>query len=182
MRKTISIIIPLYVTVFFVGVLVVAHISRGPGWQGALNSYLAYKKQISSGAYTLQYITRARKPWNFSEDMSDFAFGESSYHQIGTWNSNQSYDNNPRSIHTEVQTSSIISSLIFPPKEAWCAWLSLTNTTFNPHDRKAISIVIFVALHEDLYNAEYIIHEANTQSSDQLLIDRVSKIGCKPPQ
>ncbi len=181
MRKTIAIIIPLYVTVFFVGALVVAQISRGPGWQDALNSYLAYKKQISSGTYALQYITRARKPWNFSEDMSDLAFGESSYDQLITWNSNRAYDNNLRSILTEVQTSSIIGSITYPPKEAWCAWLSLTNTTYNIPGRKALSSVIFIALHEDLYNAEYIIHEVNTQSSDQLLMDRLTKIGCKPP-
>jgi hypothetical protein len=63
-------------------------------------------------------------------------------------------------------------TLPFPPEEVWCALL---------HDMQGDHIV-FVVLHSDLYNAQWLVHEPKVKWPDVALKAQLSAIGCDLPQ
>jgi hypothetical protein len=157
MRKASVVIFPLLLaTALIVASLVAIRMNRFPDWQLELDRYVEYKDSLSSGTTTVQLVDRASRPWNFSRDMSHAVFGDSPYYQT-----DYSYGgrHGPR-------------PLPFPPEDVRCVLLE------RDHNEETMYTVVFAAEHQDLYNADVVIHEGASDLSAQSFVDSISRIGC----
>lgn len=109
--------------------------------QDQLAQYLA-DTTIHSSEPTLQATLRALQPENFTQGLSQYSWGNHYYFNT----TDQALGGKP---------------LLYPPKTIWCLQLTYAD---------APSRVILLALHEDLYNAEWIIHDIATSSKTLTLI------------
>jgi hypothetical protein len=109
----------------------------------------------------VRLVDRASKPWNFSRDMSYAVFGDSPYYQTDHGYSGEK-GSGPR-------------PLPFPPEDVWCVFLERNQETYTSGSKRSI---VFVAEHQDLYNADMVIHEGVSDLSTQSLVESVSRIGC----
>ena len=162
MRRALAVIVPLLLAAALVVTLLVAiQINRPPAWQLELDKYVDYKDSLSSGTTTVQLVDRAGRPWNFGQDISHATFADSPYYQI-----DHSYSGRrgPR-------------PLPFPPEEVWCALLKRDHHSTDNREEATYSIV-FVAEHQDLYNADMVTHEGASDLSTQAFVESVSRIGC----
>jgi hypothetical protein len=125
--------------------------------QARLNEYLA--DQFWPGTMAVQSVVRAHKPWRFTEEMTSGAFGDSVHFQT-------------------TQYSDTLGALRFPPDEVWCVLLERKGITV---EEAPPSIVVFVALHMDMYNADWIVHEAVGSRSSPGSRSILSTIGCDLP-
>lgn len=116
--------------------------------QDDLTQYLTYAT-VHPSPPTLQATLRAPLPQNFTQALSQTSFGNNFYFQ-----SDDGYGKPPGG-----------KPLPYPPTTLWC--LQLTYADAPPR-------VILLALHEDLYNAEWIIHDIDPSSKT------LSRIGCDP--
>ena len=124
--------------------------------QARLEQYLGYT--FPPGTVRMLAAQRADRPWNFDRQMSDLVFGDSVHFQT---------DTGP----TRTQRANL-AALYYPPKEVWCALLSIGEGEQAPHT------VVFVGLHMDMYNADLVVHEAPSDLSSSALAEILSTIGC----
>jgi len=142
----------------------------GPGGsgQGALDKYA-----LSKG-YRVEQMTRASRPWNFGPELSGWTIGDSARYQT-----NADFSGNLRREATrsaaQAATAQLPSSaqdgrmsLPYPPEEVWCASLASDESRF----------VVFVALHQDLYNGAWIVHEPEGAVASRELSENLSSLGC----
>jgi hypothetical protein len=158
MRRAGVVVFPLLLaTALVVASLVAMRTNRPPDWQLELDKYVEYKDSLSSGTTTVQLVDRASRPWNFSRDMSHAIFGDSPYYQT-----DDSYGGRrgPR-------------PLPFPPEDVRCVLLE------RDHNEETTYNIVFVAEHQDLYNADVVIHEGASDLSDQPFAESISEIGCE---
>lgn len=156
MRRSIRFILPLFLAVTLVVTLLVAvRMNRPTDWQLELDKYVQYKDSVSSGTTTVRLVDRASKPWNFSRDMSHAVFGDSPYYQT-----DYSYSGERRSGP---------KPLPFPPDDVWCVLLERDHGTRT---------IVFVVEHQDLYDADMVVHEGASDLSSQSSVENVSQIGC----
>ena len=154
--KAIRFILPLLLaTILVVALLVAIRMNRPSAWRLALDKYVEYRDSSSSRTTTVHLVDRASKPWNFSRDMSYAVFGDSPYYQTDYGYSGEKRSG-PR-------------PLPFPPDDVWCVLLERDHETYT---------IVFVAEHQDLYNADVVIHEGVSDLSTQSLVESVSRIGC----
>jgi hypothetical protein len=140
------------------GAVVLAEIPAQTGMpaaaQARLGQYLA--TAYPSGGVVVQVAVRAKRAWRFDQAMSGVVFGDSVYYQT---------DSGPG--WTERDS---LLPLPYPPKEVWCVLLkvapSLEGTAYR---------VVFPALHMDMYNADWLVHEAPQDLGGQAL----ATIGCE---
>jgi hypothetical protein len=157
MRRASVVILPLLLAITLVAASLVAiRTNRPPDWQLELDQYVEYEDSLSSGMTTVQLVDRASKPWNFSRDMSHAVFGDSPYYQTDY---NYGGRRGPR-------------PLPFPPEDVWCVLLE------RDHNAETTYAIVFVAEHQDLYNADVVIHEGASDLSDQSFTESISVIGC----
>lgn len=106
-------------------------------------------------------VVRARKPWSFTKEMSGRVLGDSVYFQTD---------------HSLIPArSGGPSPLPFPPKELWCALLECPDgSTLGSHT------ILFVGLHMDIYNGDWLVHEARDPTSPELR-RFITMIGCDLP-
>jgi hypothetical protein len=152
----------LTIVLLLLGVLAVAVIAETPiepglpaGCQASLDEYLA--AYASPGITRLLRVEQARTPWRFDRNMSSTVFGDS--------------------LHYQTDTSSSGMPLPFPPEQVWCALLERANGTFGL-DADMPYAVVFVGLHMDLYNADWVVHEGAGDPSSPQLRETLSAIGC----
>jgi hypothetical protein len=158
MRRIVFVSAALLAPVLLVAVLLVAVQGRSPSWQDALNQYLNYKNMAQRDPFTVEAVVEAAEPWNLTRDLSADAYGES-VHFITRRYRVEPTDDSP--IAPAGASSGSLKPLPFPPQDVWCVLLK---------SGKNLQLV-FVALHQDLYNADFVIHETvNIQDQD--------KIGC----
>jgi hypothetical protein len=159
MRRAGVVIFPLLLaTALVVASLVAIRMNRPPDWQLELDEYVGYKDSLSSssGTTTVQLVDRASRPWNFGRDMSQAVFGDSPYFQTDY---NYGGRRGPR-------------PLPFPPEDVRCVLLE------QDHNEGTMYTIVFVAEHQDLYNADVVIHEGANDLSNQSFVDSISAIGC----
>jgi hypothetical protein len=145
-----------------VGSVVVAEIPEGAGDLPAgartrLDAYLA--DAFWPGTAKVQAVARARRPWRFEPSMSGQAFGDSVYFQ------------------TE-EDSSALAPLPYPPDRLWCVLLSAEGAASGKPGGGDRYGVAFVALHIDLYNADWIVHQGRGNVTDPEFLEGLSAIGC----
>jgi hypothetical protein len=158
MRRLALLAIPLLLIVGL-GIAVVAQTHDGDGGlpfdsQARLDEYLA--DRFWPGTMAVQSVARAHKPWRFTEEMTSGAFGDSVHFQT-------------------TQYSDTLGALRFPPDEVWCILLERKGITV---EEAPPSVVVFLALHMDMYNAEWIVHETGGKPSSPELRTILSTINC----
>lgn len=154
----------LLVPILLLGALVVAVAAEIPASAGQPSGVRTRLEQYSSsslaGADTrVLVVTRAKRPWNLTRDLRWPVLGDSVYFQTDqplTWSHSQG-----------------LSPLPFPPKEIWCALLESKGEAVGAPDYS----VVLVALHMDMYNGDWLIHQA---PADLFTMDKgLSALGCK---
>jgi hypothetical protein len=129
-----------------------------PSWKSEINQYIAFKVSPADPPITLQRAIQASKPWEFKAEMSAGTFSECIYFQT-----NYCY-----------RPDEILSTppLPFPADEVWCALLNTSSSG------EGSGWVVFIAKHQDLYNADWIVHEnSHSQADPQMMVD-LADIGC----
>jgi hypothetical protein len=132
--------------------------------QTQLNRYMAKKLTSSSPVVHVQQIARARKPWNLSREMGFISFGDGVHFQTDYG-------------YTEEERPSL-KPLPFPPTDVWCVLLELGVRPSGSAKSQAQYTGVFVALHQDLYNADWAVHTGWKDLSMQEFMDSAAKIGC----
>ena len=120
----------------------------------ALLGYMARQQQAGGGAWAAQSPVRATRPWRFARPDSSATYGASLVFQISfnDWSGGSLPGARP---------------LPYPPVDAWCVTLQ------SPGPNPARSVVL--ALHQDLYNATWVLHELGDASPT------LADIGCRTP-
>jgi hypothetical protein len=126
------------------GFLVARQAFMPPEWRAGLDRYVAYRAASLGKAITVQRVERARKPWKFSRDMSGSVYGDGLYFRPDyTFDGEYVGGSGRRPLH-------------FPPEEVWCVLLEQAP---ERSAGEAAHSVVFVALHQDLYTADWVLHE-----------------------
>jgi hypothetical protein len=138
--------------------------------QAALDKYVLYRQSLPSASAMVEQVTRAAFPSNFSADMSNASYGHSHLYRT------TQDDREPRAVnltHDALTTLSVQyvgadRPIPFPPADLWCVLLK--------HDHQ--QQVAFVALHQDLYNADWLVHEPRAAIGTRTLSDQLARLGC----
>jgi hypothetical protein len=181
MRKIILLTIPLIVIIALGGTLLLININQPPVGQDELDRFLQFKSASASGKYEVQVTVKASKPWNFSADMSKVTFGESMYYQTAFRYGEETPDQDTLAIHPGEPPSGGLSPLPFPPEKLWCVFFENNINSENSLPAEETTTLVLIALHQDLYNADIIIHEVAAGSQDQTIDKIVASIGCELP-
>lgn len=182
MKKIVLIMIPLIVLITLGTVLLVIAVKQPPSWQDELERYLRYKNTVGSGEYEIQRTMVASKPWNFSADMSKVTFGESAYYQTDYRYGKEPPDQDTLDLIPGDAPSGSLISIPFPPEKLWCVFIETTaRDTEGSLDGRERPELVLVALHQDLYNADIIVHEVDAESPELDMEEIVAEIGCEMP-
>ena len=104
--------------------------------QRVVQAYIQYREKSLSRPLVVGEYTEARLPQNFQATLSKISYGDTPYYQT-TQRTNTSYPGQ--------------KPLPYPPNDLWCIKLSSAAP--------AAPAVIVVALHQDMYNADWVVHE-----------------------
>ena len=162
MKRAALLMIPL----LLLAALVIAVAAELPGRAGlptgvqtCLDRYIA--SPFAPGNASVWVVRRAQRPWNFTRAQSDRVLGDTVYFQTDaslTWTG-----------------GSGPSPLPFPPKELWCAILVGEDDVGG---QNAYSLV-FVGLHMDMYNGDWLVHEAGEVLFTPRSEEALAEIGCE---
>jgi hypothetical protein len=176
MNHLFRIILVLCLAAMAVAALIISNnrASPRPVHETAVEEYVAYRRATGLPTLTIKQYAEARMPQNFRQDMSRRSFGNATYYLTGQRYqpylavSDWSFPITATRVSTLTQTGYGGGKPIpYPPNDLWCAQLSSSD----PGAPK----VVLAGLHQDIYNAEWIVHEV-TDSATVL-----SNIGCEFP-
>ncbi len=126
--------------------------------QQAVQAYAYYRGTTLTQTLLIGQYIQARLPQSFRADMSKTSFGNSTYYRT-----DRRYDEQADTrVWSLTMTATTVPTLTrmdyrparpmpYPPNDLWCVQL----TSLDPAAPK----VILVALHQDMFNAEWIVHE-----------------------
>lgn len=145
-----------------------------PEAQSALNRYLASENLVSSQPSSVVQLAYASRPDRFEAAFSTASVGGNFYLRTTRVYRSAATPNPLISATWPVTAGSFESpregrALSFPPKDLWCVLL---------HQEGGSGRVVYLALHEDLYNADWIVHETAGSPGDALLGARLASVGC----
>ncbi len=178
MKRTWMVLTTVVVAAVFVIALALA-LARSPGrrvvdWRSAVTDYLAYKGWTRDA--TIKQAVKARAPYKFTEEMNLSTYGEGPHYTADTsssFNRNVTTPYPTKENGAETANSFRIGRPIpYPPTEVWCVLLQRRTTegdTFH---------FIFANLHEDMYNAEWIIHVGEQAPFSPTFLERVASLNC----
>ncbi len=156
-RRAIIILALLATTAALVAFLVAAWAASRSGLsanaQAEMDAYLGDQQAQFSQTISIVQYERAEWPWYFTPTMSDASYSDGIYY--GTTHSYGGRYGGSR-------------PLPYPPIDLWCILL-------EQGDRGA-QRVIYVALHEDLYTADWVVHEP--EQDRQALSADLARVGC----
>jgi hypothetical protein len=158
MKKLILILIPLMVISGLAATLLVLNDHKTPQWQVELSQYLAYQNGTGEQPLVLVTTARASQPWNFTSAMSQASFSDSVIFETD--------------ISPSWSTPVGVQPLPYPPEQVWCALLH----------QDAMRQVVFVALHSDMYNADWVVHLSTAAWGSPELQSTLDSLGCKLPK
>jgi hypothetical protein len=107
----------------------------------------------------IRLVTRAQRPWNVTRDLGWPVLGSSVHFQT----------DHPLTL----SRGDALAPLPFPPKVVWCALLETENGTTGGLSHS----VLLVGLHMDMYNSDWIIHQAPSAPLSTLH-ETLSSLGC----
>jgi hypothetical protein len=158
--------------VLLIGYLLGANLRRQPS-QRATQVLELYLSRVGNSAHQFdKTLTRSRFPNRFSDSMSVTNYSEGWYYQTAHALLNVVATPTPAPISTaiiaEIGVEGGKRALIYPPTEAWCVTITQTDN----EDRR----YLLLAQHQDLYNAEWVVHELTTDKDR--LAQILAEIGC----
>ncbi len=118
--------------------------------QQAVQAYVQFREKSWSKPVAVGEYTQARLPQDFQADMSKLSFGDTPYYQT-TQRTNPSYPGQ--------------KPLPYPPSDLWCVKLISADPAAPP--------AIIVGLHQDIYNASWVVHEMTDPATV------LAAVGCK---
>jgi len=127
----------------------------GPA-ESVLYSYLGYRNSTTQQLAPIQQMVEATRPGNFTPEMSKATFGSGPYYRT-TFSDRPIGDQGSRAIP-------------YPPVEVWCVLLRQSDST--------LPRVVFYAQHQDMYNADWIVHEPAAETLPELQAS-LAAVGCK---
>ncbi len=154
MKKRPWIFIPTLAVIILLITLLVLSSNSTPGWKAKLDAYLAYLRTIGEPSYALVTAVPAGNPAGFSAEMSAGSFSDS-IALLSTPASNADY-------------SAGLQPVPYPPDQLWCVLLA-----DGPQQQ-----VVYVALHNSLYNAEWLVHVPPDPWGSPALQSTLSNVGC----
>jgi len=137
------------------------------GCQAALDKYLAYKNVSLGEGLSVKSIVKATKPGGLTQDVSFAVYGDSVFYQTDVDYQKPSVDAKA----TDSLATDGRRPLPYPPEEVWCA--VLTRNAEAPQ-----SGVAFVSLHQDIYNADWVVHEVGPDPFVPASVQVASDLGC----
>ena len=180
MKRIVLIVIPLIVIVTLGATLLIITVYQPPSSQDELKRYLQYRNTSTPEEYEIQRIMVASKPWNFNVDMSKVTFGESAYYQTDFRYGEELPDQDTLDLIPGDAPSGSLMPLPFPPEKLWCVFVENIIGTKSGFDSRERTELVLVALHQDLYNADIIIHETVAETPiamEEIIVE----IGCEIP-
>jgi hypothetical protein len=135
-----------------------------PAWQMELEKYIASQERGASMGVTQQAVDRASKPWKFIRSPGFIVYGDTPYYVT---------DN---TYNLDLLESSGRMPLPYPPEELWCVLLRLESV--YPYGSPRLQMV-FVARHQDLYNAAWVVHAAIQPADSPELLHTIAVVGCQ---
>jgi hypothetical protein len=169
---------PIVAVMIFGATLLVITVNHPHSWQDELERYLRYKNTSGSGKYRIQSTIAAGKPWNYNADMSKASFGESAYYQTDFRYDETSPDQDTFDLILGDAPSGSLMPLPFPPNKVWCVIIENAADKQSSFDGQGKVELVLVALHQDLYNADIVIHETHVKPP---AFDIAARIGCEIP-
>lgn len=146
------------VLIVVLGIALVAYAAQPSGPPEAVqlrsSAFASYLNIASGQNVTIKSIVRAWHPERFEQAMTKASYGDSVY-----YHASYSLQVLAETGRLGPTTASGQRPLPYPPKDLWCVWLSNGYT-------------IAVAQHQDMYNADWIVHQFNDQATT------VAAIGC----
>jgi hypothetical protein len=154
MNKRLLIYIPALVVLVLLAALILINQLQPPEWKVRLNQYLAFERSAGEPALNLVNAVQAKVPAQFTPTMSAESFSGSAIFAT--------------SHGTDVQYSADLLPLPYPPQAVWCVLLKGDSQ----------QQVVFVARHNSLYNADWIVHIPSQPFASPDLQASLSLIGC----
>jgi hypothetical protein len=134
------------------------------GTQSALEAYLSYASSTRSQILTVDQVRKAAYPGRLNSSMSYDSLGDSAYYRT--------------SISYTHDAPAGPMPLPYPPEQVWCA-LVVLGPGGATGDSQAARGVVFVALHQDIYNADWVVHEAAPDVFSERSFEVAGAIGCR---
>jgi hypothetical protein len=128
--------------------------------QVRLDQYIAYTYPTND--VNVETVVRAKRPGRFSREMSGGAFDDSVVYQTDM-GPGENLHGGPR-------------PLPYPPEDVWCVRLE-HDGTYGPRVAPAYDVV-FVALHMDIHNADWLVHKGASSVAGQGKQDILSALEC----
>ena len=172
-NRVVALSVPLLVFIAIVVAVGVATIEPGLPQiaRSELDRYVTYRQGLTGIAPAVRQIVPASLPSRFTAELSAASYGDSPYYRTTS-----DYRKPVDTTETDAGAgrmhffSESGRPLPFPPERLWCVIL-------DPGDLEARRLV-YVALHQDLYNADWIVHEGAAGVSDAHLKATLSRLGC----
>jgi hypothetical protein len=155
MRKRLSILVPALMLMVLSIAFTLINSRQTPAWEPVLNRYLTYLQTTGAPPYTVINSVQASQPGNFTSSMSAGSFSDNVISQT--------------SQTTDTPEPASFQPIIYPPDSIWCVLLADGN------QRE----LVFVALHNSLYNADWIVHISPDPWGSAELGTTLENLGCK---
>ena len=197
MKRTWPVLTTLVVAVVLIVGLAIA-LAHSPGrdtetWEDITESYIKHRGWVLGQQVTVEQAVKARIPDNFTQEVNFHTYGDAPHYYAvdetsGSYKSTRpvpypasnltkettlsTYSNNPNSYTTGATSGGYIGSrpIPYPPTEVWCVLLKLSS--------EDTYFVVFANLHQDMYNAQWIVHEGERAPFSQVFLERVASFGC----
>ena len=153
MKHTLRLGLPLVLPLLAALLLIAGESPRARLWEQEVIAYVAWVEEESDTSIRVRHIARASQPWRLSDQVSTRTYSSGIH------------------FHTDHGLSTGAGGNIlppYPPTNAYCVFLeSSSGREFAP---------VFVALHQSLYLAQWIVHEPAGDATDAAAL--ASAMGC----
>ena len=137
------------------------------GCGAALDKYLAYKNVTLAEGLSVESTVKATKPGGLTQDVSLAVYGDSVFYQTDEDYQKSSGDAEA----TDYWATDDRRPLPYPPEEVWCVLLN-RNAGASQYG------AVFVSLHQDIHNADWVVHEVEPDPFTPASIQVASDLGC----
>jgi hypothetical protein len=140
------------------------------GCQAALDKYLAYENVSLGEGLSVKSAVKATRPGCLTQGVSFAVYGDSVYYQT-----DENYEKTTETTGDVEATAYWATDgrrpLPYPPEEVWCVLLE-RNVEAPGYG------VGFVSLHQDIHNADWVVHEVGPDPFAPESIQVASDLGC----
>ncbi len=150
-QRIAALAIPLAVLAATMGAITALEVRRGPDWQHELNDYII-ESTSPSERVTIQSVTEASEPRNFSPEMGTAVRDDWRWHEVAP---------------------------SFPAQAVKCALLERRTGATSSDGGRATRQVVFVAYHTDaLYRVGWLAYAGPEAPFAEAFVERMATIGC----